>query len=52
MTAEEQIEEILLEADSYGLWREVLDDAKKLMEENPKRDRVSAYEEAFNDWVK
>ena len=52
MSTEEQIEEILLEAHSYGQWREVLDDAKKLMEENPKRDRVSAFEEAFNDWVK
>jgi len=52
MTTEEQIEEILLEAHSYGLWREVLDAAKKLIEEDPNRDKVSAYEEAFNDWVK
>jgi len=52
MSSEEQIEEILLEANSYGLWKEVLDTAKQLMEENPKRDRVSAFEEAFNDWVK
>jgi hypothetical protein len=52
MSAEEQIEEILLEANSYGLWKEVLDTAKKLMDENPNRDRVSVFEEAFNDWVK
>ena len=52
MSAEEQIEEILLEAHSYGLWYEVLDTAKKLLEENPKRDRVTAFEEAYNDWVK
>jgi hypothetical protein len=52
MSAEEQIEEILLEADSYGLRIEVLDTAKKLMDENPNRDRVSAFDEAFNDWVK
>ena len=39
MSAEEQIEEILLEADSYGLRIEVLDTAKKLMDENPNRDR-------------
>jgi hypothetical protein len=38
--------------DYPGLWKEVLDAAKALMEENPKRDRVSAFEEAFNDWVK
>jgi hypothetical protein len=52
MSAEEQIEEILLEANSYGLWREVLDTAKSLMDADPKRDRVSAFEEAFNEWVK
>jgi hypothetical protein len=52
MSAEEQIEEILLEADSYGLWKEVLDEAKKIMDENPKLDRVSAFEMAFNEWVK
>ena len=52
MTSEEQIEEILLEAHAYGLWKEVLDSAKKIMDENPKIDRVSAFEEAFNDWVK
>ena len=52
MSTEEQIEEILLEAHSYGLWKEVLDSAKKIMDENPKIDRVSAFEEAFNDWVK
>lgn len=52
MTSEEQIEEILLEAHSYGMWREVLDTASALMDADPKRDRVSAFEEAFNEWVK
>jgi hypothetical protein len=52
MSAEEQIEEILLEAHSYGLWKEVLDTASSIMDKDPKRDRVSAFEEAFNEWVK
>jgi hypothetical protein len=52
MTSEEQIEEILLEAHAYGLWKEVLDTASSIMAKDPKRDRVSAFEEAFNEWVK
>lgn len=52
MTSEEQIEEILMEAHSYGLRKEVLDTASSIMAADPKKDRVSAFEEAFNEWVK
>jgi hypothetical protein len=52
MTNEEIIEEILHEAGEYGLLSEVLDTARKIMLEDPKLDRVSAYEQAFNEWVK
>lgn len=52
MTSEEQIEEILLEAHAYGLWKEVLNTATSIMEADPKKDRVVAFEEAFNEWVK
>lgn len=52
MTNEEMIEEILMEAHAYGLRKEVSDDAKKILDENPTLDRVSAFEIAFNDWVK
>ncbi len=52
MTSEEQIEEILLEAHAYGLWKEVLDTASSIMANEPTKDRVSAFEEAFNEWVK
>ncbi len=52
MTSEEQIEEILLEAHSYGLRQEVLDTASSIMVKEPKRDRLSVFEEAFNEWVK
>jgi hypothetical protein len=52
MTREEEIEEILMEAHSYGLRIEVMETAKKLMTENPNMDRVAAYQQAFDDWVK
>jgi hypothetical protein len=52
MTSEEIIEEILYEAGEYGLLTEVLDTAKKIMQEDPKLDRVSAYEQALSEWVK
>ncbi len=52
MTSEEQIEEILLEAHAYGLWKEVLTTATSIMEAEPTKDRVTAFEEAFNEWVK
>jgi hypothetical protein len=32
--------------------REVIAEASKIMDENPKIDRVIAYEQAFNEWVK
>jgi len=52
MTSEEQIEEILMEADACGLRAEVLETAKKHLQENPKLDKVIAYEWAYADWVK
>jgi hypothetical protein len=52
MTTEEQItiELILAEASAYGLAYEVEATAKLLIEEG--RDIVSAYQEAYQDWVK
>jgi hypothetical protein len=52
MTNEEQIEEILIEASAYGLRFEVMDWARKEMEQNPKMDKVVAYQIAFSEWVK
>ena len=52
MTTEEQIEEILMEASAYGLRTEVMDWARKEMKENPKMEKVDAYQIAFNEWVK
>ena len=52
MSNEEIIEEILVEASGYGLRIEVLDTARKLLEQNPKMDRVDAYQEAYDEWIK
>ena len=50
MTAEEQIEELLMEASAYGLRNEVIEWATKFMNEGC--DKLIAYELAFNEWVK
>lgn len=52
MTESEHIEEILHEASAYGLRTEVMEWAKKEMEQNPKIRKIDAYELAFNEWVK
>lgn len=52
MSNEELIEEILMEASAYGLRLEVIEFAKKNMEQDPNMDRIDAYIHAFNDWIK
>lgn len=52
MTESQEIEEILMESHSYGLRVEVMDWAKKELEENPKMRKVDAYHIAFNEWCK
>lgn len=52
ITNEEIIDEILHEAHKYGLRKEVIDTAKEILLSNPKLDRVSAFEQAFQEWVK
>ncbi len=52
MTNEQQIEEILVEASAFGLRVEVLETARQIMDENPKMDKVDAYQQAFSEWVK
>ena len=52
MTNEEIIEEILIDAHSYGLRVQVIETAKLILDEDPKKDKVVAYEEAFNKWIK
>lgn len=52
MTNEEIVQEILLEAHSFGLMEEVRETARLIMLENPKIERVTAYQMAFDEWVK
>jgi hypothetical protein len=52
MTNEEHIEEILMEASAFGLRQEVIVEAKKIMQEDPKIDKVLAYQIAFDEWIK
>jgi hypothetical protein len=50
MTVEEQIEEILIEASTYGLRSEVVEWAKKFM--NNGYERIEAYELAYSELIK
>ena len=50
MTAEEQIEEILMEASAFGLRWEVIETAKQYQSEGV--DALTSFENAFNEWVK
>jgi hypothetical protein len=52
MTESEEIEEILIEASAHGLRTEVMDWAKKEMEQNSKLRKVDAYHQAFHEWCK
>ena len=52
MTSENIIEEILYQASEAGLLHEVLDEAKKILEQNSKIDRALAYQMAYDEWVK
>ena len=52
MTHEEEIEEILIEAHSHGMRDEVMEWAKKEMENNPKLSRVDAYQLGYLEWCK
>ena len=46
------IEYILEEATSFGLRQEVQETARRTKEEFPEMNLLTAYEMAFNEWVK
>lgn len=52
MTNEEIVEEILYEAFEVGIMKEVISMASSIMTENPKIERVVAYETAFKELTK
>ena len=49
---EEQIEEILQEANAYNLKAEVTTTAEMFIKDDPALNRVLAYEMAYMEWVK
>jgi len=48
----DMIQDLLLEADSYGLRAEVMESFKKFKEEYPEHTDYVLYQWAFNEWVK
>ena len=52
MSEEEQIEEILEEANAYNLRQEVKDTAKKIFKKNDMISKLDAYVMAYHDWIK
>ena len=48
MIAEEQIEEILMEANAYGIREEVIEASKVIRHDNPKLTQLESIERAFN----
>jgi len=52
MTEEEQIEEILEEANAYGLRQEVKKEAEKIFAKNNTFSKISTYVRAYYKWVK
>ncbi len=52
ITEEEQIEEILTEANAYNLRQEVITTASIFMKDDPELDKVAAYQMAYMEWIK
>jgi|TARA_Y100000385_G_C12547824_1_gene406586 hypothetical protein len=52
ITEEEQIEEILTEANSYNLRQEVITTASMFMQDDTELDKVAAYQMAYMEWIK
>ena len=51
MSEEEQIEEILEEANAYNLRQEVKDTAEKILKENDMFSRIDAYVKAYHEII-
>ena len=52
MSEEEQIEEILEEANAYNLRQEVKDTAEKILKKNNMFSKLDAYVTAYYEWIK
>jgi len=52
MSEEQQIEEILEEANAYNLRSEVKETAEKIFKKNDMLSKLDAYVMAYHDWIK
>ena len=52
LTEAEQIEEILQEANAYGLRAEVKKWARQFIDKDPKLTKIAAYQMSYDEWVK
>ena len=52
LTEAEQIEEVLQEANAYGLRSEVKEWARKFIDKDPKLTKIAAYQMSYDEWVK
>ena len=52
LTEAEQIEEILQEANVYGLRSEVKSWARQFIDKDPKLTKIAAYQMSYDEWVK
>ena len=52
LTEAEQIEEILQEANGYGLRAEVKTWARQFIDKDPKLTKIAAYQMSYDEWVK
>ena len=52
MSEQQQIEEILEEANAYNLRYEVIEAATNILKEEPDISALSAYVIAYNKWIK
>ena len=52
MSEQQQIEEILQEANAYNLKYEVMETATKILKENDTISELQAYVNAYHDWIK
>lgn len=52
MTNEEIIEEILIEAEAYGLRNEVIQTASEIRSKDSSIEPVLSYELAYHQWIK
>ena len=52
MSEQQQIEEILEEANAYNLRYEVIEAATKILKEESDISELSAYVIAYNEWIK